>query len=86
MEGVCKYYKIAAFEDYYRVRVDTVSQNSCYYIMGFELWRVAAVIVSKRKAVTNTQDNSDRNRNSYQRNSCIFLNKQHVLCVKPQQL
>ena len=38
MEGVCKYYEIAAFEDYYRVRVDTVSQNSCYYIMDFELW------------------------------------------------
>ena len=37
MEGVCKYYEIAAFEDYYRVGVVTMSQNSCYYIMGFEL-------------------------------------------------
>ena len=38
MKGVCKYYEIAASEDFYRVRVDTASQNSCYYIMGFELW------------------------------------------------
>ena len=37
MEWVCKYYEIVAFEDYYRVGVDTMSQYSCYYIMGFEL-------------------------------------------------
>ena len=32
-----QYYKIAASEDSYRVRSDTVAQNTCYYITGFEL-------------------------------------------------
>ena len=30
MEKNCKYYTIAASEDYYRVRSDTVSQINCY--------------------------------------------------------
>ena len=34
---IYKYYKIAASEDSYRVRSDTVAQNTCYYITGFEL-------------------------------------------------
>ena len=30
MEKVYKYYKIVASEGYYRVSIDTVSQNNCY--------------------------------------------------------
>ena len=42
----------------------------CHNIAVTTLWVssyrvVAAVIVSKRKAVINTQDNCDRNKNSY---------------------
>ena len=36
MEKVYKYYKIAASEDPYRVHIDTVSQNYCYQITGFQ--------------------------------------------------
>ena len=37
MENVYKYYETAASEDSYRVRSDTVAQNNCYEITGFEL-------------------------------------------------
>ena len=37
MEKVYKYYEIAASEDPYRVRSNTVAQNNCYLITRFEL-------------------------------------------------
>ena len=60
-------------EDYYRVRIDTVSQNTCNY-----LWAT----VSKRKAVQNTKYKGEWNRNCYQRTIFTLPNMLHRLCVK----
>ena len=38
MEKVYKFYKIAATGDFCTVRIDTVSQNNCYYTTDFQLW------------------------------------------------
>ena len=37
MEKVYKYYKVAISEDSYRVHIDSVTQNNCFWITGFEL-------------------------------------------------
>ena len=36
MGKVYEYYEIAVSEDSYRVRIDTVSQNNCCSIKGYE--------------------------------------------------
>ena len=48
---------------------------------------VAAIaIVSKGKAVKNTQYKSDWKKNRYPINSCTLSNKQRRLCFKEEQL
>ena len=55
MEKVYRYYKIPSSDDSYRVRIDTVSQNSRTKPLQALSYGVAViVIVSKEKAVKNT--------------------------------
>ena len=54
MEKVHRYYVITSSEDSYRVRVDTVSQNSLTKLQASSYGVAVIVTVSKGKAVKNT--------------------------------